>query len=223
VQATGAEPVAPRGWVAHSAYGLQLSVPKSWGVAYFHNCPGAKAGTLLIGTPPLLSNCQNYPANTNIVTLQPEKSEAVIGTHEHNFRFHGLPVVSYSVGGNITWDFSSKNIVVTAQGPDSLRVLHTLTRATMHAEAAPGLLTGTEYLEALTQAPVTGPVSLSRVDARAPTQSVVQAYDAHFSGLLSPGVYRLTGHDGNVECPPVTAIVQSGRTSQAPAIYCQGS
>jgi hypothetical protein len=212
----------PRSWVSHSAYGLQLSVPKSWGVAYFEDCPKAKVGTLLIGTQPFITNCANYSARTNIVTMHPETSEAVIGPRERRFRIHGLPIVSYSVGGEVSWYVSSESIVVTAQGPGSLGVIHTLTPTTRRAEAAPGLLNGAEYLEALVQAPITGPVSVARLQARGATQSVVQAYDARFSGLFSPGVYRITGHSGNVECPPVIAIVRSGRTSQAPTIYCQG-
>ena len=218
----GTAAATPKGWIAHSAYGIQLSVPKSWEVAYFRNCPGARAGTLLIGTPSLLSFCQNYPANTNIVTMQPEKSEAVVGTHARHFVLHGLSVVSYSLGGNVNWALPSKNIVVTATGPQSLTVLRTLTRATAHAEAAPGVLAGTEYLVALMRAPVTGPVSVARPDSHGPTLSVVQSYDGHFSAVLPPGDYQLTGHDGNVQCPTVREVVQSGRTSQAPAIYCQG-
>jgi hypothetical protein len=220
--ATGAAVSASQGSNAHSAYGLQLSVPKSWTVSYFESCPDGKPGTLLIGTPLHLDFCPNYPPNPNVVTMQPEKSEAVIGSHERHFRFHGLPIVSYSVGSATNWDVSSKNVVITAEGPKSLRVLHSLRRATSHADPAPGYLTGTQYLEAQIQAPVTGPVSVGRLDARRSTRSVVQAFDGQFSGLFLPGVYRLTGQSGNTECPSVTAIVQSGRVTEAQTIYCQG-
>jgi len=220
--AAGVVAIAPKGWVDHSAYGIQLSVPKSWGVAYFRNCPGTRVGTLLIGTPLLLSFCQNFPPDTNIVTMQPEKSEAVAGTREHHFVLHGLPVVSYSVGGDINWDLPSKNVVVTGAGPQSMAILRTLTRATLDAQAAPGVLTGTEFLVALARAPVTGPVSVVRRDAHGLTHSLVQSFDGHLSDLLPPGVYQLTGHDGNARCPTVTAVVRSGRTSQAPAINCEG-
>jgi hypothetical protein len=214
---------ASQGPKAHSAYGLQLSVPKSWTVSYFQNCTDGGPGTLLIGTPLHLDFCPNYPPNPNVVTMQPEKSEAVIGSHERHFHFHGLPIVSYSVGGLTNWDVSSKNVVITAEGPKSLRVLQSLRRATSRVDPAPGYLTGTQYVEAQIQAPVTGPVSVARLDARGSTPSVVQAFDGQFSGLFSPGEYRLTGHIGNTECPSVTAIVQSGRVTDARTIYCQGA
>jgi hypothetical protein len=214
---------ASQGSKAHSAYGLQLSVPKSWSVSYFENCPDGKPGTLLIGTPLHLDFCPNYPPNPNVVTMQPEKSEAVIGSHERHFHFHGLPIVSYSVGGVTNWDVSSENVVITAEGPKTLRVLQSVRRATSHADPAPGYLTGTQYIEAQIEAPVTGPVSVARLDARGSTPSVVQAFDGQFSGLFSPGEYRLTGHSGNTECPSVTAIVQSGRVTAARTIYCQAA
>ncbi len=71
----------PHGWVAHSAYGLQLSVPKAWAVAYFRDCPVCDTGTLLIGTPAYSSLCTEIPSDANILTMQPEQSEAVHATH----------------------------------------------------------------------------------------------------------------------------------------------
>jgi hypothetical protein len=62
----------PTDWVAHSAYGLQLSVPTTWAVAYFRNCPAGKVGTSLIATPAVLSYCQETSPDTNIVWMQPE-------------------------------------------------------------------------------------------------------------------------------------------------------
>ena len=53
--AVGEADATPQRSTAHSAFGLQLSVPSPWGVAYFQNCPTRAAGTLLIGTPAYLS------------------------------------------------------------------------------------------------------------------------------------------------------------------------
>ncbi len=212
----------PHGWVAHSAYGLQMSVPKSWAVAYFRNCPVRDAGTLLIGTPAYYSFCTEIPADANIVTMQPEKSEAVNAGHVRHLVVHGLDVTSYSSGGILNWAVPSKNVVLTATGPGSSAVLHTLALATSHAQAAPGVLNGSEYLEALTQVPVTGPVSVARLDAHGPSLPPAQAFEGHFSVTLPPGRYRLTGLDGNAPCPPVRASVLSGQTTDVPEIDCQG-
>jgi hypothetical protein len=214
--------LAPSGWVAHSAYGLQISVPRSWATGYFANCPLRGPGTLLIGTPMAYDFCADVPAGTDIVTMQPEKSEAVLGSHEKNLVVHGLHVTSYSVGGVLNWDVRFKNIVVTAKGPLALAVLHTLARATPEARAAPGILEGTEYLEAMEQTPVTGLVSLSPRGTRAQTPSTVHAFIGHFSAKLAPGRYRLRGHAGDAPCPPVDATVESGQVRDVPAIDCQG-
>jgi len=212
----------PHGWVAHSAYGLQLSVPKSWAVAYFRNCPVRDAGTLLIGTPAYYSFCTEIPADANIVTMQPEKSDAVDASHVRHLVVHGLDVTSYSTGGIFNWAVPSKNVVLTATGPGSSAVLHTLTVATSQALAAPGVLKGSEYLVALVRTPVTGLVSVKRLDAHGPSLEAVHAYDGQFSDTLPPGRYLVTGQDGDAPCPPVRASVLSGQTTDVPEIDCQG-
>lgn len=226
VQAAGAARVTgtstPHGWVAHSAYDLQLTVPKSWGVAYFRNCPVRDAGTLLIGTPAYYSLCTEIPADANIVTMQPEKSEVVSASHVKHLVVHGLGVSSYSADGVLNWDIPSKNVVLTATGPRSSAVLHTLTVATSQAQAAPGVLKGSEYLVALMRTPVTGLVSVTRLDGHGPGLEPTHAYDGQFSVTLPPGTYLLTGQDGDAPCPPVRASVQSGLTTDVPEIDCQG-
>jgi hypothetical protein len=207
---------------AYSAYGLQLSIPKSWTPEYFENCPHHGVGTLIIGTPLAIGDCALYSQSTDIVTMQPEKSGAVEGTQEKNFVVHGLHVTSYLVGGTLNWDVRSEDVVISATGPGSMRVLRTLTTASSRAHAAPGILEGSEYLEALERVSVTGLVSVLRLDAHGPTLPAVHVYDGQFSATLSPGRYRLTGHDGNAPCPRVTATVQSGQASSIPSIECQG-
>jgi len=207
---------------AYSAYGLQLTTPKSWTTEYFADCPHHGVGTLMVGTPSAIGDCALYSQSTNIVTMQPEKSEAVEGTREKNFVVHGLHVTSYFVGGTLNWDVRSKSVVISATGPGSLPVLRTLTTATSRAHAAPGILDGTEYVEALQQVSVTGPVSVRRLDPHGPALPAVHAYDGQFSAMLSPGRYRLTGHAGNAPCPRVTATVQSGQVNSIPSIACQG-
>jgi hypothetical protein len=207
---------------AHSAYGLQLSVPRSWVTEYFENCPQGRSGTLLIGTPLSLDNCADYPEDANIVTMQLEKSEAVIGSQERNLVVHGLHVTSYSVAGTINWDVHSKGVVITARGSGSPAVLRTLRLGTSRAHAAPGILEGSEYLEALKQTPVTGLVTMTRHSTSGSPSSVVHAYDGQFSALLPPGRYRVTGGAGDAPCPPATTVARSGTVTVIPPIDCQG-
>jgi hypothetical protein len=208
--------------VAYSAYGLQLSVPKSWKVGYFQNCPEDAPGTLLIGTPLILDNCVNFPYNTNIVSLQPEKSEVwTKSSSDRSFVIHGLHVKSQSTGGEVEWAIVSKSTVVTASGPQAQAVLKTLTTATSKAQAAPGMIKGTEYLETLTKTPVTGIIAAIELDAHGP-EVQIHAFDGQYSDLLPPATYRLTGQDGDAPCPPLTMKVQSGLTADVPEIDCQG-
>jgi hypothetical protein len=209
-----------QGWVAHSAYGLQLSVPRSWRVLYFLDCPGS--GTLVIGTPSETPDqCAVPGADANIVTMQPGNLEGLPG-HEKRLVLHGLSVTSSSIHGVVTWDVPSKSVVIIARGPKTWAVLHTLVLATSQAQAALGVLKGSEYLEALMKAPVTGLVSVTRLDTHGPGLPAAHAFFGQFSDTLPPGIYRLTGHDGNAPCPSITATVQSGRTTNIPAIDCQG-
>jgi hypothetical protein len=212
-----------RGWVAHSAYGLQLSVPKSWDVAYFRNCPEGGPGTLLIGTPVISSSCAAFPLHPNIVTMQQEKSEAIVrSTKDKSLKIRGIRVVTFPSSGQVTWVIPSRDVGITAYGTGARAVLRTLAPATTRAQAALGMLMGTEKVEAVMQVPVTGPISVVRLDAHGPELPKAQAFDGQFTDLLPPGHYALTGHDGNAPCPTIMVTVQSGRTIDAPAIDCQG-
>ena len=210
---------------AHSAYGLQLSVPKAWGVASFQNCPTRAAGTLLIGTPAYLSNCAFVPADANIISMQPRQSGMVLPGRSKRLVVHGLGVIAYPAAaassGATTWIVPSKRVVLTASGPGSLAVLGTLKVATSRAVPAPGMLRGSVYLVAQLRTPVTGPVSISRLGSRGAGLTTLEAYDAQFWGTLRPGKYLLTGHAGNAPCPPVRVTIQSGKTIDA-EIECQG-
>lgn len=223
----GAAAVTPQGSIAHSAYGLQLSVPKPWGVAYFQNCPTRASGTLLIGTPAHLSNCAFIPADANIISMQPRQSGGtVFPGRSTRLVVHGLGVISYPAtaasSGITTWVVPSKHVVLTATGPGSSAVLRTLTVATSRAVPAPGVLKGSVYLIALTRTPITGPISISRLSSHGTGSTTVQAYDAQFWDTLRPGNYLLTGHAGDAPCPPVSVTIQSGKTTAAPEIECQG-
>ena len=222
----GAAAVQPKGWVAYSAYGLQLSVPKAWGVAYFQNCPLRKSGTLLIGTPAYDSFCAMIPADANIISMQPQRPVAAFSGRISHLVVHGLGVISYSTGAapfsRTAWVVPSRHVDLTATGAQSSAVLRTLTVATSRALPAPGMLRGSVYLTALMRTPVTGPVSVTRLSSHGSGSTTVQAYDAQFWDTFPPGDYLLRGHAGDAPCPPVRVTVRSGRTTDAPEIDCQG-
>jgi hypothetical protein len=211
------------GWVAHSAYGLQLSVPNSWHVAYFQNCPDGNPGNLLIGTPLVYAMCVNFPESLNMVTMQPEKSEAWLkNKSDRRFEIHGLHVTSETDGYLITWAIPSKSVVITASGNHGSAVLHTLARASATAQPALGILKGTENLQGATTVPVTGLVAVTRLETHGPELPPARSYAGEFTDTLPPGRYRLTGHDGNALCATVSATVVAGSVTNAPPINCQG-
>ena len=87
------------GWVAYSAYGLQLSVPRSWAVASFQNCPLRDSGTLLIGTPATVSYCVDRPTGADVVWMQPQSALTRFSGHAVHLVIGGLGVMSYLPGG----------------------------------------------------------------------------------------------------------------------------
>jgi hypothetical protein len=220
--AVASENPSPQGWVAHSAYGLQLAVPRSWTVEYFQGCAHSGPGTLLIGTPSTSENCPFIPLDTNIVWMQPYTSQAAPVGQVNNLVVHGLHVSSYSGGDKVHWAVPSRHTLIIAEGSESSAVLHTLRLATPRAQPAPGVVNGTEYLGVVGVNPVTGFVSVTRLDAHGPGLPAVHAYDGRFSDTLPPGRYQLAGQAGNAQCTPITAVVQSGTSSETPEIYCTG-
>lgn len=212
----------PHGWVAHSAYGLQLSVPKDWTVAYSANCPSQAPGTLLIGTPTYDSFCVYAPPDTNLVTMQPGISGQVDPGPAKRLVVHGLIVFSHSTEDSTFWVVPSRHVMLSARGPRSYAVLKTLSVATADAQAAPGMLNGNEYLMTTIRTPVTGPISIVRLDSHGPPLPDLNAFNGQFSATLPPGRYVLTGHDGNAACLSARATVRSGLTTRVSLLDCQG-
>jgi hypothetical protein len=220
--ATATEGPIPKGWVAESAYEVQVSVPSSWKTAYFQNCPYRGAGTLLIGTPSGYDNCAEYPEDTNIVTMEPTGLSVIPGVPQKHLVIHGLHVTSTSKDGSTTWAVRNRDVNLTATGPRSLAVLRTLSVATSQAHAAPGILKGGLYLIAVEKVPVTNLVSVTRLDTYGPQLPAVHSYDGQFSATVAPGRYRLDGHDGSARCPTLSVTVRSGFTTTVRSINCQG-
>jgi hypothetical protein len=180
-------------------------------------------GTLLIGTPAYYSFCTEVPSDANIVTKQPKQSEGVHATHVRRLVVHGLVVISYSTGNILNWAVPSKSVVLTVTWPESSAVLNTLSVATSRAQTAPGFLKGSGYLVALVPTPVTGLVSVRRLDAPRPGPEPVNAYDGQFSDALAPGAYLITGQDGGAPCPPVKVIVTQGGRPMFPKFTAKAS
>ena len=219
-----ATPSVPSGWVAHSAYGLQLAAPRTWSVQVFGQCPdGSRPGTLFIGTPPYAVFCPEYGSTTTQVTMyrsadRPPPTGRLQGS-THILRVHGLSVTSSRTDAGLLWTISSMHVTITGSGPNALPIMQSLAPATRRASPAIGKVTGSEYLEALVRAPVSGPV---RVRPPSGTPFEVEAVDGQFSFTGPPGTYLLTGHDGNVSCPPVSVTVHSGESATALPIQCNG-
>lgn len=213
----------PRGWVAYSAYRLQIAVPESWTVRYFQNCPGRGPGTLLIGTPLVYAYCAELPADADVVTMMSEKSETQpTGPHHvSHLAINGLRITRMSDQGRTLWDIPSRNVVVSTMGPAGETVARTLAPATFSARAAPGLLVGQEELAALETVNVTGPVSLVRLHAHGPALPELQAIDGQFSAQLPPGQYQLLGRAGNVSCPAKVVSIVAGEITRV-TLTCQG-
>lgn len=208
----------PAGWIAHSAYGLQLAAPRPWSVQVFGQCPASKAGTLFIGTSQFATFCPAYDSNTNQVDMFKTSGHPIEGATQR-IQVHGLAVISSHSRTGVSWVVPSKQVTITGSGPKALSIMQTLALATRSASPAIGKVIGTESLEALVRRQVTGPVTV-----RSPSGSTfhVEAIAGVFYFNGEPGRYLLTGHDGNVVCPVVSVTVVSGETITAPPIQCQG-
>ncbi len=221
----GPSAAVPHGWQAHSAYGIQIAVPVQWTVRYFQNCPGRGPGTLLIGNPLVYVNCVMIPSDANIVTMSNEMSpvQPDQDTRVTHIVIDGMNVTRITRSTSaVTLDIPSKNAVIGVSGPATAAVTETVRPATARSLPAPGMVRGSERLDALEQVNVTGPIGVARFDAGGSSLPPLHAYDGAFWSTLRPGRYELTGHAGSAPCPPVVVSLESGLTSTV-AIICQGT
>jgi hypothetical protein len=216
---------------AYSAYGVQLSVPKSWSVRYFPVCPNTGPQPVLsIGQSEVASFCPTYRSARAVgVSLVqgnqlPRDSSGKV-QRSRTIRVHGLRVeVATSTSSQsptpIAWYVPSKNVSITGAGTGALQVMETLSSAKPAAVVTPGDVKGYQYLETLQQLPVSGPVTVT--DVRTGMSSTIYAIGGEYTFSGRPGGYVVQGHDGNAACPPVTVKVVSGEHVTAPPIMCQG-
>ena len=122
-----ANPAVPSGWVAHSAYGLQLAAPRTWSVEVFGQCPdGSRPGTLFIGTPPYAVFCPEYGSDTTQVTMyrsedRPPPTGWLHGS-AHIMRVHGLSVTSSRTDSGLLWTIPSMHVTITGSGRTRLSI-----------------------------------------------------------------------------------------------------
>jgi hypothetical protein len=212
------------GWIAHSAYGLQLSVPPSWSVQVFGECPdGQKPGTLFIGTAPFIAYCPSFGADTASVAMyegSPPKQTGGTAPAPTRMLVNGLSVESTKTYNGFHWTVPAENVTVSGSGRGALSVMKTLSQATSRSVPATGKVTGTEYLDALEQVPVTGTIGVRKAGSTKTTS--VRVVDGQYWFLGRPGRYELTGHDGDTSCPPVSVVLVSGSDTTAPPLRCNG-
>jgi hypothetical protein len=243
---------APAGWIPHSVYRLQVSVPKDWSVQPFASgeCPdGQKAGTLFIGTPRFIANCPNYGSDTTVVSITAQPIAGMAGSeagptaeaHDAAAAFfadaamaakgktiviHGLRVKQSL--HPLIWSIPSRAVLMTGSGPRALRIMGTLTAATSHAIPAPGMVSGSAYLVGGPSGPlaITASLAITRVAPapRGANGNVTKGalLDGHYSETLPPGKYHIAISPSTASCPGLTDTVVSGQTVMAPAISCQG-
>ena len=236
---------APKGWPAYAAYGLQLSVPKSWSVQPFGQCP--RGNTLFIGTSQFVDSCPAFGSGGSIVSMS-AKPDPYTASHDgstaqdnaaalalystdvaatrngKSLVINGLHVVQARTGSDVLWVIPSKGAVLTGSRPAAVKVMRTLATVTMHASPAPSTIYGTAYLSALVRVPITGRVTYVRIQPidKSVVAHSVGVLNGNYSATLTPGTYRLTTVDGNAPCSQSTVRAESGRMITAPPIVCQG-
>ncbi len=218
--------------MAHSAYGIQVSVPKSWKVTYFSPCP--RTDTLNIGAAGYSAQCPVFDSSgpwLGIYSMSPGQPRTGVpypaysappGYHFPTLTVRGLRVLRPpSSPLTAAWLVPSKNAVVNGSGPKALALMRTLAPATRCAIPALGIVTGKEYLEDVMQVPVSGAVTLTALKSLKTLS--FDAYGGGWGATVPPGHYAATGHDGNTVCPAVQFTVQSGLRVTAPIIRCEGT
>jgi hypothetical protein len=212
------------GWAAHSAYGIQISVPESWKVSYFPVCPnGAGLGQLSIGASETPGACAAEGQNSIVVIKVPAGSPALSRSSLRDFKritVNGLNVLASSSDFTTQWYVDSERISIYANGPDTARMLATLSRSTLKAIPAPGIGNGSAHLVALSQIPISGPVQVRSVATG--KRVTVRSNTGNFTFEGAPGRYVVTTSDGNAPCAPINVSLISGTYSTWPPLVCRG-
>jgi hypothetical protein len=119
----------PKGWKSYAYSGVTISVPKSWAVKHNTNCPNTSApGALLLGYPKVLENCPDYLYSSSVVAIH--SSMGAIPPSDSPTVVNGLPVdVGFGSPTSLEWSVPSLGLLITGQGHEADRILHTLRRS----------------------------------------------------------------------------------------------
>lgn len=221
---SGSTNSAPAGWITYSAYGIQLSVPKSWAVSYFPGCPVSATGPGLLTIAPSHAGigCPG-PSHQPAAEVTLDTYSGTVGdVLQRPLTVNGIPVIAVALGDRTStqWMIPSAHATLSGTGPGAMRVLNTLRRVGRHAVVVPGMGVGSETLNALTSVPVVGPVKVKNLTTG--TTTIVKSSNGQFSFTGPPGKYTLTGSAGNAPCTPVSVSLTSGESATVPPIICQG-
>ena len=215
----------PAGWVAYSAYGLQVAVPRPWFVLPIITCPAnSKPGSLTFGEADLRIKCF-YPQGSWLLFVRPRPPINVSGVLPRTIVVNGVHVeVIQKNDSATTWYVPSKRVLLRGTGTNYESVLHTLRIATSGAVPLPGQLQGsvqTPSGDGLR--PITSQIlRYSMVThGHQGKPRTIQTDDGEYTAFLSPGVYHFTASGGDAVCPAATVKVVSGLTTTAPTIVCQ--
>ncbi len=119
----------PKGWKSYSYGGVTVSVPKSWAVKHNTNCPNTSApGALLLGYPKVLEFCADYLYSNSFVAIH--GSMGAIPPSGSPVMVNGLPVdVGFGSPTSLEWSVPSLGLLISGQGAQADRILHTLRRS----------------------------------------------------------------------------------------------
>ncbi len=225
VRSSGPSPRGRSGETSYSAYGLQVTVPRSWTVRYFPPCPlEVKPGELGIGQSNLVYNCIYQGTGTEVNFYTGSAPQAWTDAPV-SISVNGIHVLSSSPASTnpaaspALWYVPSAHAFLYGRGAGARSVLATLRRSTRGAVPAIGVGNGTEYVNSFHRGAVTGPVRVKNLATG--RTSVVQASQGHFSFTGPPGRYKLSGYAGEAPCAAVSVTVTSGTYSTWPSIECQ--
>jgi hypothetical protein len=214
----------PHGWVAHSAFGLQIAAPTTWRVEVFGQCPdGRKPGSLFIGTTRFIVNCPEYGADATSVTLFDTTAPGASvdsTTAARTIEVHGLTVRSSTLDGRTQWVIPARHVAVTGSGPHALAVMGTLAPASRQAVPATGTVSGTVTLKTLSATPANGQASARNTSTGTTVRVLILDGQYSFSG--PPARYVVTVHDGNAPCDSTSVVLRSGEIVTATPLTCQG-
>jgi hypothetical protein len=115
--------VVPKGWKTYKYGAATISVPKGWHVVHNNNCP--ESNTLLLGYPNVLDHCPNESGPLNYVALYRPLSTTTAATQP--VKVNGVSIYATGIKGQ--WGVPSLGVNITALGPNTSRILHTLRRA----------------------------------------------------------------------------------------------